>query len=246
MRITFNSDSELTINTIDRYAKSYGISRSKVISDLLDSISPALDYLVFQNSLKKEMEAKLLNLFAYEIKEVEAKVSKDEIFFRHFYQSIKKISYVIICNGTTRFSLPDRESWHGFRENFKSKINCSLEIYRPFDNGDHVCVFYPDFLEEDMYTSIVINFKSLFVDEYYFDIDSLCFVREEDFFYCGINDYMKKNLKYKNPLHLSWAPLMKIADGYLFMATIRKENAKHAVRQKGDITVNFPYDIWKQ
>ncbi|VFT71334.1 Uncharacterised protein [Escherichia coli] len=97
-----------------------------------------------------------------------------------------------------------------------------------------------------MYTSIVINFKSLFVDEYYFDIDSLCFVREEGFFYCGINDYMKKNLKYKNPLHLSWAPLMKIADGYLFMATIRKENAKHAVRQKGDITVNFPYDIWKQ
>ncbi|EFI6791698.1 TPA: hypothetical protein GFY14_16930 [Escherichia coli] len=84
MRITFNSDSELTINTIDRYAKSYGISRSKVISDLLDSISPALDYLVFQNSLKKEMEAKLLNLFAYEIKEVEAKVSKDEIFLGIF------------------------------------------------------------------------------------------------------------------------------------------------------------------
>ncbi|EPW8752568.1 TPA: hypothetical protein ACKFSS_001491 [Enterobacter hormaechei] len=84
MRITFNSDSELTINTIDRYAKSYGISRSKVISDLLDSISPALDYLVFQNNLKSEMETKLLNLFAYELKEVEAKVSKDEFFLGIF------------------------------------------------------------------------------------------------------------------------------------------------------------------
>ncbi|HCR0527854.1 TPA: hypothetical protein OMS84_000458 [Enterobacter hormaechei] len=84
MKITFNSDSELTINTIDRYAKSYGISRSKVISDLLDSISPALDYLVFQNNLKSEMETKLLNLFAYELKEVEAKVSKDEFFLGIF------------------------------------------------------------------------------------------------------------------------------------------------------------------
>ena len=84
MRITFNSDSELTINTIDRYVKSYGISRSKVISDLLDSISPALDYLVFQNNLKSEMETKLLNLFAYELKEVEAKVSKDEFFLGIF------------------------------------------------------------------------------------------------------------------------------------------------------------------
>ncbi|KJI72656.1 hypothetical protein UP04_18345, partial [Enterobacter hormaechei] len=129
MRITFNSDSELTINTIDRYAKSYGVSRSKVISDLLDSIAPALDYLVFQNSLKREMETKLLNLFAYELKEVEAKVSKDEVFFRYFYQSIKKISYVFVSEVTIRFSLPDRELWFDLREKFKLKVSELVEIY---------------------------------------------------------------------------------------------------------------------
>ncbi|MFU0874440.1 hypothetical protein [Enterobacter ludwigii] len=246
MRITFNSDSELTINTIDRYAKSYGVSRSKVISDLLDSISPALDYLVFQNSLKSEMETKLLNLFAYELKEVEAKVSKDEVFFRYFYQGIKKISHVFVSEGTIRFSLPDRELWFDLREKFKLKVSELVEIYRPFDNGHYVCVFYPDPLEEGMYTSVIINFMSLIVDNYCFDINSLCFVREEDFFYCGINDYMKRNLKNKNRLHLSWAPLTKIADGYLFMAAMRKENSNYAVRQEGDFTVNFPYDIWKQ
>ncbi|MBK4256590.1 hypothetical protein JJQ12_24055, partial [Enterobacter hormaechei] len=158
------------------YAKSYGVSRSKVISDLLDSIAPALDYLVFQNSLKREMETKLLNLFAYELKEVEAKVSKDEVFFRYFYQSIKKISYVFVSEGTIRFSLPDRELWFDLREKFKLKVSELVEIYRPFDNGHYICVFYPDPLEEGMYTSVIINFMSLIVDNYCFDINSLCFV----------------------------------------------------------------------
>ncbi|QLK59784.1 hypothetical protein GE278_02820 [Enterobacteriaceae bacterium Kacie_13] len=246
MRITFNSDKEVTINTIDRYAKSYGVSRSKVISDLLNSISPALDYLVFQNNLKNEMESKLLNLFAFELKEVEAKLAKDEIFFRHFNQSIKNISYVVISNDAIQFSLPDRERWSDLREQFHAKVNKMLDIYRPCDNGYYACVLYPDYLKEGMYTSVIINFRSLIVDDYYFDINSLCFVREEDFFYCGINDYMKRNLKNKNRLHLAWAPLKKIADGYLFMAAIRKEHSNYAVRQEGDFTVNFPYDVWKQ
>ena len=246
MRITFNSDSELTINTIDRYAKSYGISRSKVISDLLDSISPALDYLVFQNSLKSEMETKLLNLFAYELKEVEAKLAKDEVFFRHFNQSIKMLSYVVISKDTIQFSLPDRKHWPDLRGLFQGKVNKMLDIYRPCDNGHYVCVLYPDHLKVETYTSIIINFRSLIVDDYFFDINSLCFVREEDFFYCGINEYMKRNLKNKNRLHLSWVPLKKIDDGYLFMAAMRKENLKYAVRKEEDFIVNFPYDVWKQ
>ncbi|EIY1063780.1 hypothetical protein MME56_002740 [Escherichia coli] len=246
MRITFNSDSELTINTIDRYAKSYGISRSKVISDLLDSISPALDYLVFQNNLKHEMETKLLNLFAYELKEVEEKISKDEIFSRHFYQNIKNISFSVISKDSIRFTLPDRDRWPDMREQFQSKVNKMLDIYRPCDSGYYACVLYPDYLKKGTYTSVIINFSSLIVDGYCFDINSLCFVREEDFFYCGINDYMKRNLKNRNRLHLSWTPLTKIADGYLFMAAIRKENSNYVVKQEGDFTVNFPYDIWKQ
>lgn len=121
------------------------------------------------------METKLLNLFAYELKEVEAKVSKDE--FLGILSKYKKISYVFVSEDTIRFSLPDRELWCGLREKFKLKVSELVEIYRPFDNGHYVCVLYPDPLEEGMYTSVIINFMSLVVDNYCFDINSLCFVR---------------------------------------------------------------------
>ena len=61
-RITFNTDDDLTINSIDRYAESNGMSRSKVICELLRSTAPILDFVTYQNRITQEVESRLFSM----------------------------------------------------------------------------------------------------------------------------------------------------------------------------------------
>lgn len=102
-RITFNTDDDLTINSIDRYAESNGMSRSKVICELLRSTAPILDFVTYQNRITQEVESRLFSMFYHEVRHFETQQHKDDSTFKYLHSLSEKLIFNVHPNPVESF-----------------------------------------------------------------------------------------------------------------------------------------------
>ena len=103
-RITFNTDDDLTINSIDRYAESNGMSRSKVICELLRSTAPILDFVTYQNRITQEVESRLFSMFYHEVRHFETQQHKDDSTLKYLHSLSEKLVFRIRSEPIMSFS----------------------------------------------------------------------------------------------------------------------------------------------
>ncbi|MCE0846916.1 hypothetical protein LVQ79_15280 [Buttiauxella sp. A2-C1_F] len=247
-RITFNTDDNLTIDSIDRYAESNGTSRSKVICELLRSTAPILDFVTYQNRITQEVESRLFSLFYHEVRHFETQNTKDEITLKHLHLLSKKLIFSISPKPVMEFSLPPRQEWEGYRKEFCQKVSGHIELFEPESKGDvrHVYLCVENNLGRNFkYELIQIEIPKFIVDEYLFDLHSLCYVKLVDFCNDGIAEYMQKKKKHLSAAYLSWVPVVRFRDGYIFIAALQINKASTEQLYPSESIVNYPYDCWK-
>ena len=247
-RITFNTDDNLTIDSIDRYAEVNGTSRSKVICELLRSTAPILDFVTYQNRITQEVENRLFSMFYHEVRHFETQSAKDDITLKHLHLLSKKLVFSVSPKPVMEFSLPPLQEWERYRKEFCQKVNGHIKLFEPESKGDvryvYLCV------ENDlagMFKNelIQIEVPKFIVDGYLFDLHSLCYVRLVDFCNDGISEYIKKKKKHLSAAYLSWVPAVKFRDGYIFIAALQINKASTEQLYPSESIVNYPYDYWK-
>ncbi|MFY7360105.1 hypothetical protein [Enterobacter cloacae complex sp. IR5403] len=178
-RITFNTDDDLTINSIDRYAESNGMSRSKVICELLRSTAPILDFVTYQNRITQEVESRLFSMFYHEVRHFETQQHKDDSTFKYLHSLSEKLIFNVHPNPVESFFLPAISEWDSCNSGFMERIENKIKSYMP--EGDcisryvYLCVNKKSG-EKFGYDLIQIEIPLFVVESYLFDIQSLCHV----------------------------------------------------------------------
>ncbi|ENO4066010.1 MULTISPECIES: hypothetical protein [Enterobacteriaceae] len=247
-RITFNTDDNLTINSIDRYAESNGTSRSKVICELLRSTAPILDFVTYQNRITQEVESRLFSMFYHEVRHFETQQHKDDSTLKYLHLLSEKLVFRIRSEPIMSFSLPMFDEWDSYKKEFKAKIEENIEVHMPEDDGISKYVYlcikkHP--VEKFEFDLIQITIPFFIVDKYLFDIQSICYVRAIDFCNIGINEYMQRNKKYLHTAYLSWVPVAAFRDGVVFVAALHIDKALPNQLYPPKTTINLPYEYWK-
>ncbi|MCF1342877.1 hypothetical protein LH696_21570 [Enterobacter asburiae] len=247
-RITFNTDDNLTIDSIDRYAESNGTSRSKVICELLRSTAPILDFVTYQNRITQEVENRLFSMFYHEVRHFETQQHKDNSTLKYLHSLSGKLVFCIRHEPITNFSLPVLDEWNSYREGFIEKIEGIIKTHRregdEKSNYVYLCI-KSKVVERFEFDLIEVEIPLFVIDKYLFDIQSICYVRAIDFCNFGIDDYMRRNKKHLNAAYISWVPVTAFRDGFIFIAAMHIDKALSHQLYPPNVTINFPYEYWK-
>ncbi|MGE2510115.1 hypothetical protein [Citrobacter freundii] len=247
-RITFNTDDDLTINSIDRYAESNGMSRSKVICELLRSTAPILDFVTYQNRITQEVESRLFSMFYHEVRHFETQQHKDDSTFKYLHSLSEKLIFNVHSNPVESFFLPAISEWDSCNSGFMERIENKIKSYMP--EGDcisryvYLCVNKKSG-EKFGYDLIQIEIPLFVVESYLFDIQSLCHVRTVDFCNAGIDEYMRRKKRHLNSAYLSWIPVLPFQEGFIFIAALHIDKALPNQLYPPKATINLPYEYWK-
>lgn len=218
-RITFNTDDDLTINSIDRYAESNGMSRSKVICELLRSTAPILDFVTYQNRITQEVESRLLACFIMRFVTSKRSSIKMTLLLNIFTLCLKSLYSMFTQILLESFFLPAISEWDSCNSGFMERIENKIKSYMP--EGDcisryvYLCVNKKSG-EKFGYDLIQIEIPLFVVESYLFDIQSLCHVRTVDFCNAGIDEYMRRKKRHLNSAYLSWIQCFPFRKGLFY------------------------------
>lgn len=247
-RITFNTDDNLTINSIDRYAESNGTSRSKVICELLRSTAPILDFVTYQNRITQEVESRLFSMFYHEVRHFETQQHKEDSTLKYIHSLSSKLIFDVRTPPITQFSLPAYGSWDSKRNEINGVLEECIQMHVREDDEMTKYVYLcikKDPVDRFDFDLIQVAVPLFILDKYLFDIQSICYVRAIDFCNIGINEYMQRNKKYLHTAYLSWVPVSAFRDGFIFVAALHIDKALPNQLYPPKVTINYPYEYWK-
>jgi hypothetical protein len=215
--VTFSIKNIKTLESIDRYCLAKkNISRSKVISSLLDSVSPILDEISDHYQMAQAIDNKLLSLFKTEIT---TQIQKQHSTVSAEQHCLEIWNNHIRCKTLLSDDISNQSPKSHLRKDTKIGIYEREEIEDTVRQGMEIA---PDArLALFIYTRRIVEhenslaggisqtllLKNNTYDNYLFDIQNAKVLNADDLIFFGINDSLKKNKIKHNPKYLCWIPV---------------------------------------
>lgn len=230
-KITFTSNRMTTIKVIDDYCKTKGLSRSKVISSLLNITTPVLKQVINHYKDIESIESLLVKtcLDTGHIKELDHSILTIEEHFMSIWKNNIKHEREFINNEVYRHKPSSQKMGNTERESIREMLLALTEKF----NAKKAIFIYTDRRVNNKYLlaggiSNTLIIKETTYDDYLFDFHQLTILPIFDLILLGTEKaLMRNNLTTKTPC-ICWLPIYHTNDKAIMLPIIRKDDAPNS------------------
>lgn len=230
-KITFTSNRMTTIKVIDDYCKTKGLSRSKVISSLLNITTPVLKQVINHYKDIESIESLLVKicLDTGHIKELDHSTLTIEEHFMSIWKNNIKHEREFINNEVYRHKPSSPKMGNTERESIREMLLSLTEKL----NAKKAIFIYTDRRVNNKYLlaggiSNTLIIKETTYDDYFFDFHQLTILPIFDLILLGTEKaLMRNNLTAKTPC-ICWIPIYHTNDKAIMLPIIRKDDAPNS------------------